>query len=108
MGRSVVAWAKLEACMGDGSTRLFGLEFEYGKMIASRMDATGLIKVLMHVGTLPQKDFNKLSVICDKIDIFRDDRNLIVHGSWGRASDGTPHVLSLRISKYDFLRLVAE
>ena len=99
IGRAVVAWAKLEACMGDAITRLLGLDFEFGRLIVSRMDATLLIKTLREVGALrlPQKDFHILSVICDRIDILRDDRNLIVHGSWGRSHAGTPQVMSLRI-----------
>jgi hypothetical protein len=66
IGRAVVEWAKLEACMGDAITRLFGLEFEYGRLIVSRMDATALIKTLRDAGALrlPQEKFNKLSVIC--------------------------------------------
>jgi hypothetical protein len=110
IGRAVVEWAKLEACMGDAISRLFGLEFEYAKLIVSRMDATALIKMLRDVGTLRllQKDFHKLSVICDKIDILREDRNLIVHGSWGRARDGTPHVLSIRIKGLEPTDVVSE
>src|SRR5712672_1255861 len=83
IGRFVVEWAKLEACMGDAITDLFGVEFTYGRLIVSRMDATGLIKMLRDAGALrlPQRDFHKISLICDRIDILRDDRNLIVHGS---------------------------
>jgi hypothetical protein len=110
IGRAVVEWAKLEACMGDAITRLFGVEFAYGRLIVSRMDTTGLLKMLRDAGTLrlPQKDFHKLSIICDEIDILRDDRNLIVHGSWGRAPDATPHVLSLRIKGPNPNEVVAE
>jgi hypothetical protein len=96
--------------MGDAITRLFGLEFEYGRLIVSRMDATALIKTLRDAGALrlPQEKFNKLSVICDRIDILREDRNLIVHGSWGRSSGGTPQVLSLRIKGLEPTDVVAE
>jgi hypothetical protein len=96
--------------MGEAVTCLLGLEFEYGRLIVSRMDATALIKMLRDVGALnlPTEDFHKLSVICDKIDILRDDRNLIVHGSWGRAWDGTPQVLSLRIKGPEPTEVVAE
>jgi hypothetical protein len=110
IGRAVVEWAKLEACMGDAITRLFGLEFEYGRLIVSRMDATALVKTLKDVGALrlPQKDFHELAVICDRIDILRDDRNLIVHGSWGRSPRGTPQVMSLRIKGLEPTDVVAE
>jgi hypothetical protein len=105
-----VEWAKLEACMGDAINRLFGLDFEYGRLIVSRMDTTALIRTLRDVGTLrlPQKDFHKLSVICDRIDILREDRNLIVHGSWGRSAGGTPQVMSLRIKGFEPTDVVAE
>lgn len=110
IGRAIVEWAKLEACMGDAITRLFGVEFEYGRLIVSRMDATALIKTLRDVGILRlhQKDFHKLSVICDRIDVLREDRNLIVHGSWGRSAGGTPQVMSLRIKGLEPTDVVAE
>lgn len=100
IGRFVVSWAKLEARMGDAIAMLLGLEFKYGRIITSRLDATGLIKVLREVGELrlPENDFHRLSLLCDKIDIRREDRNLIVHGSWGRILKGNiPHVMSLKL-----------
>jgi hypothetical protein len=103
IGRAVVEWAKLEACMGDAIGKLLNLEFQYTRLITARMEAVALLRLLRDVGELrlEESDFHKLSVICDKIDIRREDRNLIVHGSWGRTSavgNGTIAIaLSLRI-----------
>lgn len=100
IGRAVVEWAKLEACMGGAIHSLLGIEFMYGRIVTSRLDATNLIKMLREVGALKleESDFHKLGVLCDKIDIRREDRNLIVHGSWGRnKGSNIPMALSLRI-----------
>jgi len=100
IGRFVVRWAKLEARMGDGIAKLLNLEFKYARLITSRMDAVNLIKLLREAGEvrLPIAEFHKLSALCDRIDIRREERNLIVHGSWGRQIAGNiPHVMSLRL-----------
>lgn len=98
IGRFVVEWAKLEACMGDAIIQLFGLEFEHGRIIIARMDANTLIRTLREIGQLrlSQEKYFELSKVCDLIDIAKDDRNLIVHGLWSRHPDSTPQVLSLR------------
>lgn len=100
IGRAVVEWAKLEASMGDAIRKLSGMNFEIGRVFIARMDATALLRTLREIGqlTLPEKDFHALSQICDKIDIRREDRNLIVHGTWGRkAGQTTAFAMSLRI-----------
>jgi hypothetical protein len=110
IGRAVVEWAKLEACMGDAIQKMLGLDFEYGRIVTGRLDATNLIRMLREVGNLyfEEADFHSLSTICDKIDMRREDRNLIVHGTWGRSDDNTaPMALSLRI-KGDPSEIVSE
>jgi hypothetical protein len=100
IGRVVVEWAKLEGCMVDSILELSGLEFEVGRIFTSRMDATALIRTLREIGQLKllEHDFHALAQICDKIDIKRDDRNLIVHGTWGRTvGQNTAFAISLRV-----------
>jgi hypothetical protein len=100
IGRAVVEWAKLEACMGDAIQELACMEFEVGRIFTARMDATSLLRTLREIGSLKlsESDFHALSQICDKIDIRREDRNLIVHGTWGRTvGQNTAFAISLRI-----------
>jgi hypothetical protein len=81
-----------------------------GPCFTARMEATALIRTLRELGQLKlkEKDFHALSVICDKIDIRRDDRNLITHGTWGReAGQIEGYALSLRI-KGDPSEIVSE
>jgi len=86
--------------MGDAIQKMLGLDLEYGRIITGRLDATNLIRMLREIGGLyfEEPDFHTLWTICDKIDILREDRNLIVHGTWGRSDDSSaPMALSLRI-----------
>ena len=103
-------WAKLEGCLTDAIALLAGMEFEVARVFTSRMDATTLIKSLRELGKLKlqENEFHALSVICDKIDIRREDRNLITHGTWGReAGQIEGYALSLRI-KGDPSEVVSE
>ena len=86
IGRFVVAWSKLEACMDDFIWALLAVPIEQGRIITVRMDAVRKIQTLRQLGglVLAETVFHQLSPILDQIDILRDDRNLIVHGTWGR------------------------
>jgi hypothetical protein len=100
IGRTSTQWAVLEACMGGAIMELLRIDFEAGRYVIARMDATALIKLLRDLGQLrlPEADFHKLSSICDRIDMRREDRNLIIHGTWARVDTIVdPHVMSLRI-----------
>jgi hypothetical protein len=111
IGRTAIEWAKLEATMSDAIHSLLGVSLEYGRHVTSRMDATALIKMMRELGQLrlSEAEFHKLSVICDKIDIRREDRNLIIHGTWGRPfGDNMHHALSTRIKSDEPSRIVAE
>jgi hypothetical protein len=100
IGRIVVEWSKLEGAMDDLIWHFFDLPMEFGRVITTKMDATTKIATLRTLNTLvfqtPLQE--SLKEILDMIDILREDRNLIVHGTWGRSvPEGTPFVLSLRI-----------
>ena len=88
IGRAIVAWAKLEACMDDFIWAFLDIPIEQGRVITVRMDAVRKIQTLRRLGELilPETKFHELSVILDHIDILREERNLIGHGSWGRTS----------------------
>jgi len=80
----VVAWSKLEACMEDLIWSLLEVEIEEGRIMTARVDAVGKIRMLRELGELemPEEMFHRLSPTLDEIDVLRDDRNFIVHGSW--------------------------
>jgi hypothetical protein len=99
IGRTVVAWSKLEACMEDFIWSLLGVEIEQGRVMTVRVDAVGKIRMLRELGQLelPEPMFHRLSPTLDEIDVLRDDRNFIVHGSWARTKPDMTHVaVSLR------------
>ena len=86
IGRAIAAWSKLEACLDDFIWVLLNVPIEQGRLITVRMDAVRKIQTLRRLGelVLSQQKYFQLSPILDRIDILREDRNLIVHGTWGR------------------------
>jgi hypothetical protein len=111
IGRVSTQWAILETCMGGAIMELLKVDFEAGRYVIARMDATGLLRLLRDLGRLrlPETEFHKLSSICDRIDIRREDRNLIVHGTWGRADAlADPQAASLRIKPDDPNTIISE
>jgi hypothetical protein len=86
IGRAIIAWSKLEACMEDFIWSLLKIDLEQGRVITGRVDAVGKIRMLRELGRLelPELMFHRLSPALDEIDVLRDDRNFIAHGSWGR------------------------
>lgn len=109
IGRTVVAWSKLEACMQDFIWYFLDLEMDRGRVITDRSDVTARIRWLRQLGQLrlPEADFHILSPILDRIDILREDRNFIVHGTWG-TSDTEPVCLSVRVTAPNPNEIVSE
>jgi len=104
IGRFVVEWSKLESTMDDLIWKFLGIPFEYGRIVTSHMDATGKIKILRQLietsfghSSHDYVMFSYFKEALDHIDIIRIDRNLIVHGTWGRNQQRIPMSLSLRI-----------
>jgi hypothetical protein len=98
IGRTVIAWSKLEDSLGDLIWFLLKADIPIGRTITARMDAVGLVRMLRDLGevALAEAEFHRLSPILDRTDIFREDRNLIVHGLWGRNSSLVPIAFTLR------------
>jgi hypothetical protein len=97
IGRVIVEWSKLEAVMEDTIWCLLSLDMAIGRKITTRMDVGTKITMLRALGEgyLPTEVFHALSLMLDLIDMRREDRNAIAHGSWGR-QNGIPIVISLR------------
>ncbi len=79
--------------------RFLGLMFEDGRLLTERMDPSRLIVLLRTLAPRRLKD-RQLQNLLDSLesaDRLRDDRNFIVHGSWGTIDpDGIGVALSLR------------
>jgi hypothetical protein len=100
IGRVVVEFSKLEAAMDDLIWNFLNLPMEYGRIVTSRMDALSKTTMLRNLSSLAFDPLLQayLSEILDTVDMLREHRNLIVHGTWGRSSsDKIPIALSLRI-----------
>jgi hypothetical protein len=104
IGRFVVEWSKLEGVMDDLIWRFLDMPVEYGRIVTSHVDATGKIKLLTQLietsfghSSPDYIMFSYFEEILDHVDIIRIDRNLIIHGTWGRNSINIPISMSLRI-----------
>jgi hypothetical protein len=86
IGRVIIAWSKLEASMEDLIWSLLDLEIENGRVMTARVDAVGKIRMLRELGRqeMPEQMFHRLSPTLDEIDVLREDRNFMAHGTWGR------------------------
>lgn len=99
IGRVLIEWTKLEGCLADILWQLTGLTFEDGRLFTERMDPARLIVLLKTLATRKMdgpllQDFINALAAADEL---RDDRNFIVHGSWGMLDpEGVPVALSLR------------
>jgi hypothetical protein len=100
IGRVVVAWSKLEGAMEDLIWQLLGLDIEQGRVITSRLDAVAKIRMIRSLGepALTEPQWLSLSETMARIDILREDRNTILHGTWGRDPAGVPFAISLRFT----------
>jgi hypothetical protein len=99
IGRVVVQWSKVEAGLNELIWRMLQLTIEDGRILTSRMDAQTKIAMLRKLGPRyldggPLEDLQKALKLADNV---RDDRNFIVHGTWGTLlPEGEPIALSIR------------
>ena len=100
VGRVVVEWSRLENILNDVLWSLLGLNFEDGRALTGRADASTKIALLRLIAPRHLASEDKLEALLlalDTIDACRDDRNFIVHGSWGKIEpEGIPVAASLR------------
>jgi hypothetical protein len=85
IGRVVVEWSRLEACLHDMIWACAGVSMEDGRVLTARQDVTRLIAML-HVLLPRNLDGDALNKTLDAIEDanrLRDDRNYIAHGTWG-------------------------
>jgi hypothetical protein len=116
IGRLIVAWSKLEAAMEDYIWALLGVEIDYGRVVTAKLDASSRIQMIASLALLeyPKEKSDEVKELMSQIDILRDDRNFVMHGSWGmldvwsgQLPQTVPVALSVRI-KHDPLLVVGE
>jgi hypothetical protein len=99
IGRVVVAWSKLENAMDDTIWQFLDLDLIHGRKITRRMDTTakiGLLRVLSEA-RLSEERFQSIADTLDLIDLCREDRNFIVHGTWATSMpENIPIAASIR------------
>lgn len=101
IGSVVESWSKLEYNMDDLIWAMLKLDFESGKLITNRMDAVSKIRLIRQLGplVLTETQFHTISPVMDRVDILREDRNFIIHGTWGMLlPENIPICSSLRPS----------
>jgi hypothetical protein len=111
IGRLVVRWSKLEAAMEELIWNLMNVDISVGRIVTARLDTTAKIRMLRQLGELAliETKFHKLSTHLDQIDILREDRNFIVHGTWGTSlPDLEPTASSIRIKSAAPDRVISE
>lgn len=103
IGRVIVEWSKLEATMEDLIWHFLDLPIEFGRILTAKSSAEYKMTTLRALNDLVfgrtfdlhLQDY--LKEVLDSIDLLKDDRNFIIHGTWGRLKPGgVPIVLSLR------------
>ena len=100
VGRLVIEWARLEAVLNDLIWIFLDLSFEDGRAVTGRADAStkiALLRVIAPRHLVSADQLEALLIGLDTIESLREDRNFIMHGSWGRLfPEGVPIAASIR------------
>ena len=100
IGRTIVFWSKLEAAIDQTIWRFLNFDIGNGRKFTTPMNAerkVGFLRLLAET----YLDGEQLSTILDTIDtidLCRDDRNFIAHGTWFRSGPDKEHlVFAIRV-----------
>jgi hypothetical protein len=100
MGEAIANWARLEVNLDMLIWLLVKVSDEDGKVLTSRVDANQKIQMarkLSQTNVPALVKSLKINELLNKIDELRDDRNFLVHGTWGTLMpDNVPFGSSLR------------
>jgi hypothetical protein len=99
IGRVIVSWSKLEAIMQDVIWVILDVGLEDGRILTARMNAITKLRWLRSFAKrhVSGENLESLQSILDTIEVLQDDRNFIVHASWGTMiKNGEPAAMSLR------------
>ena len=105
IGRAVVAWARLEASLHDVIWTIQGKGLAEGREETEKHLLGRLLKELRKIGSrsteVASTEIRKaVLALADDVELLSDDRNLIVHGTWGELNH-VPSVGSLRLETVD-------
>jgi hypothetical protein len=99
IGRVVVQWSKIEAGLDNLIWAMLSLTIEDGRILTTRLDAQTKIAMLRKLAPryMTGDPLDKLLKAFELADDIRDDRNFIVHGTWGTLlPERQPISLSIR------------
>ena len=100
IGLVVLNWSKLEANIDDTIWHFLNLNLDDGRVFTNRLSTDQKVTLLHSLAHtyLSEEDFNEVETnLLDFIGIYQEDRNFIVHGSWGTLMpDNAPVCASLR------------
>jgi hypothetical protein len=99
VGRAIISWSRLEAAIQDIIWVILDVPLEDGRIITARMDAIKKMQWIKSFSKrhLDGKPLEDMEFILSKVDDLLDDRNFIVHTSWGTlVNTGEPVGMSLR------------
>ena len=112
IGRVVISWSMLENAIEHLIWVLFNLDIAHGRIITAKLAVEGRLQMLKALAELAYKGQTAIDVkeLISRIEIVKDDRNAVVHGTWGRteiSQDGypqlVPNVLSMRVKDDPYL-----
>jgi hypothetical protein len=106
IGRAVIIWARLEASLHDLIWTVQGKGLAEGREETEKHMVGCLLKELRKIGsgssteTVSTEIRMAVLVVAGAVKALSEDRNLIVHGTWGEL-DGVPTVGSLQLETID-------
>ena len=106
IGRAVIIWAKLEACLHDLIWTIQGKGLAEGREETEKHLVGRLLKELRKIGSSSSTETISTEIrlavlaVAGAVKTLSEDRNLIVHGTWGEL-DGVPIVGSLQLETID-------
>jgi len=111
IGRVCVAWSRLEHAMQDVLWQMIGVPIEDGRILTANADAS---RKLQWLGSFAKKnlagsELDELKATFALIDAARQDRNFIIHGSWGLIMPGEiPMCMSVKEKGPDPTEIITE
>jgi hypothetical protein len=86
IGRTIVSWSKLEAAIDQAIWRFLNLDIGNGRKFTIPMSAERKVRFLRLLAEtyLDGEPLDDILDTIETIDLCRDDRNFVAHGTWFR------------------------
>lgn len=108
LGDIVIAWARVESLTAEFLS--FLLQADHGSMYVLNQDIAGgtqmkWIRTLAGSRFTNQNTLDNLTILFDRIDRTRGERNVYVHGVWGPGPEpGTATVQTVKLDRSEWIR----